>query len=1606
MPLQQVLPLGEVSWQNFEKLCLRLILRRGTIRRCALYGVMGQYQAGIDFYAVHADGSYSTYQCRRVQTMTAASIAEAVNDFLGGPWSARSQQFTLCTSFDLSDTSLQDEIVKQETRLRDARIDFEPLGRNEILLALKDEPKIVFDFFGDRLAREFCGEKAVASLGRRLNSAEIHSLREDLRELYEGLFHLEERTGSTAPGSLGQRFVNLDVVEHAASDVLDVPFELATSVEIDRGLVDSPGTERDVLESPVAPLPPLAVSVRRQPVTRWVTADDRPSLIVGGPGSGKSTTLRAIALDLLSPEPRFADVAECYGEKIPLWVPFSAWTRTIAAGYGGDYGVAALVAQWLRALGSESLQPLLTQALDDERLLLLVDGLDEFANGDAAEVALKSLYMHVESRHCALISAGRAQAIRDLQLGSLGWRIARLSPLSTKQQEESVRGRLALRGIDADRSSQLMAELVHRPEIDDLSETPLFLSHLTDLWLSNAALPATRSDVHEAVLRLLLSTHTRLRDRNAGRTPEPIGFNDDEKVFVLSALALEMQRARRISYSRSAMEMALRGALLSRFGDEFNAAMRRSISQRLFDEFVERNGILLQFAEDEFGFFHRSAQEYLVARNLAGASEADRMRVVLEHLQDVSWMQVLRSLLALLDQGGARAVVGAVESAADAHPHLAWLELVLSDTNSTETRLEPNQVARLVERSISVVEDRHWVPQRADLIRSVVRGVRVPNARAAAESAVRRWFPSRGNWQRYGFRVVATWSDVDHAVGAAFLRGLHSSDAESRLAAALGPGQAFTGGHISTEALEQVATRDADPSHRATGLLALSRCAPGSAEPLLAAAWTSEALPLRVVAAESRARAGDHSAEVRDALIEALRVDAPIEEAWSGLVAGALIEGWRGDAEFRDLLLEMPAAGGGHAEQGDIEHRTIITLLSRTFPSDAKVGDFLAAQLIGDHPFIGMWGSESPWQEFAANFRDHPALIEAADRWLPNASSIAVIERSYAALIGRTDLAKEVLLSSLDAFNPHWAVSALLVGWGIDDEEVGAAVRQLLDGSPRSASAIAHLLPEIEVDRPRIRDRLLELLRDPDCTRPDLVMEGFVRIGVEQGDFEVASSAFALRERGHWEEGITTRVLTALAWEPRARALALEILNDPDGDWASVASNFADDREIRELVLDRLTPLDSQGRAIVLDELTRPGTPHEIAAEVLSKFDVEEDANLATLAAIAHFEAEVERVGRKRVRFELVSGVATTGLHHEKRSQTAFAAALALDEPGVLADAKYSWSPERPVSVRVGNFGRPIVPLVRGVLENWETLHELYGDQFVQRLTDGLGGMADLWEDLVTLADEYPAPREAAMSFLIESGPTLSPYHQSPEVLAFLARVDPRGAVLRRFCVDVVTQNGIDLGSWQGEQFAAELLAGHFDGRPDVLEELRARLEPSRMPPEWWFVPDGAVCALADGWLDCDILDRAWELQRSPFAPPRSEGAIAWLWAARADAPDVISWIAGRAANAMSTNAPSLRARGRALRERFRRDQEVRAAASLMVPDEALLTSQRLSMLELLLSSGAPVDPDVDEYTNDLLVKLSSTAAEPAYGDVGFSVASGGIESLLSVVSRWTVGQR
>ena len=49
--LKQTLPISQLQWRDFEKLCVRLIRRQGGIVQCRLYGTEGQRQKGIDIFS-------------------------------------------------------------------------------------------------------------------------------------------------------------------------------------------------------------------------------------------------------------------------------------------------------------------------------------------------------------------------------------------------------------------------------------------------------------------------------------------------------------------------------------------------------------------------------------------------------------------------------------------------------------------------------------------------------------------------------------------------------------------------------------------------------------------------------------------------------------------------------------------------------------------------------------------------------------------------------------------------------------------------------------------------------------------------------------------------------------------------------------------------------------------------------------------------------------------------------------------------------------------------------------------------------------------------------------------------------------------------------------------------------------------------------------------------------------------------------------------------------------------------------------------------------------------------------------------------------------------
>jgi hypothetical protein len=183
--LAQELPFGEISWQNFERLCHRLARTDGDVEYCRLYGTAGQEQGGIDIYVRRtATTKYATWQSKRHESFGPAKIETAVNEFIEGPWLEKSDRFVLCVKASLRSTDAQAKIEECAATLRERGVNFQPLDGEELSLRLKSEPQIVYDFFGLAWVERFCGKEAAEAVAKRLTPTEFRSLKSKLRSCY------------------------------------------------------------------------------------------------------------------------------------------------------------------------------------------------------------------------------------------------------------------------------------------------------------------------------------------------------------------------------------------------------------------------------------------------------------------------------------------------------------------------------------------------------------------------------------------------------------------------------------------------------------------------------------------------------------------------------------------------------------------------------------------------------------------------------------------------------------------------------------------------------------------------------------------------------------------------------------------------------------------------------------------------------------------------------------------------------------------------------------------------------------------------------------------------------------------------------------------------------------------------------------------------------------------------------------------------------------------------------------------------------------------------------------------------------------------------------
>ena len=184
----QSLPFSKLLWENFERLCKALVETDSDVKSCKLYGGSGHRQHGIDLIAFAKDLKDKrprVYQCKRVEQYRAAQIKGAVKKFtdniptLRSKWKTIPSRFVLCCRCSLRSPDCQDEIVRQRNRLAKIGVSFETWDEEELSKQLKDQHRIVDDFFQREWVRAFNGQEAAMALSQMVAIAPAHTSTSD-----------------------------------------------------------------------------------------------------------------------------------------------------------------------------------------------------------------------------------------------------------------------------------------------------------------------------------------------------------------------------------------------------------------------------------------------------------------------------------------------------------------------------------------------------------------------------------------------------------------------------------------------------------------------------------------------------------------------------------------------------------------------------------------------------------------------------------------------------------------------------------------------------------------------------------------------------------------------------------------------------------------------------------------------------------------------------------------------------------------------------------------------------------------------------------------------------------------------------------------------------------------------------------------------------------------------------------------------------------------------------------------------------------------------------------------------------------------------------------
>lgn len=1451
----QELPFGQITWENFERLCLRLARRETDIRQCFLYGQRGQDQRGIDFIGYAGDvlnRQVRVYQCKREATFGPTRMRETVDEFLAGNWDPKPTRFVVCSSIPLRSTDVQEEIRQQISRLDAAGIEFHIWDADVLSERLKGLPDLVDDFFGRAWVDAFNGPETVAHLGSRLPGHDVATLRRRLFTLYVTLF---DRHDPGLPGSLDrrvpylERYVPPDIGEHRSVTLGTPPLptpgtpaeQITKEVESRETalLPGQPGLIRR--EHPISQREFITES--REPALQWLPKGKR-TVVLGEPGIGKSAMLRFVALTLLDLESPHQDLGYAWAERLPLWISFSAWTRAISLNEA--ISLEDFLFTWLHQHSADDLQPLLSQALTDHRLLLLIDGLDERSQEEAANVALDRLDAFLAEKDIPVVLTSRPTGYERLRRPSGEWRHGRLLDFNDQQVRalahfwfswltlppQSADGPAATAAKQAVQrhTEEFVAQLMATPRVRDLAGVPLLLTLLIDLSISEVRLPEHRIKAYDKMVEYLLTVHPARRRRAAGLThwDEPIPWDDTKEAMGRLALRIHQDHGGGYASTETCLDVFIDYLSDLSEGPGYPAHEARAKASRIIQNIREGLGLLVERGIDELGFIHLTIQEYLSAWAIARKSEAEQALFIELHWRDPRWREVILALLGIYgvlrrDRQRFEALVDHLRSRSQSELDRCRLWPLLAETVFGDLGFSPARGRALAEEILNTTEQSPFASLRKALAPVVVQGLRSEHLRETVSNRLRIWFPARSEYTRRDLLLHArNWKPADDLRGV-LLTALGDEDAGCRIAAASALSQVFISETDIGELLLSYARRSVRPELREAALIAVARGWPnlGGVPDALEAALTDRYPGIRLSAALGRIDVGVHDERDFDILWSLVSWDGGLPYYRREEIPRGIIKGWPQSEKIKEVFRELIENRWRKGYRKSELLTCAAKVLIESFPGDDQVA-LLLAEEIRSNEFPFGFDRHEVWGLLARHFRRHPALTDAV------ASHLRLRRERYPAIypgpeethaivvVGTSELRDQLISSFAEGdsiIKAYWTAAALVEGWP-EDARVSEFLREQFDGPVKIAAEIAPFINRLGVDPSEQRQRLLLIVKNPDAPRVWLAFSTLLEISSPPDEEILDAGLFSLRKErpGYEDESMKRLLIQAFPADERVETLAWELWNQPDSLSGFLATVYSSHPGFRPRLLAAMRPADTLIRGQIAEALGTRYVPIGAATPILKGFLHEHDPTVRITAALSlASHAQHDQVVRQWLVSVLNKEITALGMHYDERRAAAVAALLRLGRGDLIQNARDHG--DKPVHLDYGlQPWKQSPPLVREFLRAWNKLKELFGDGFYERFGTE---RKYFWEVAAPWIGEFPYLRAEFEEFLR----TTVGKPVGPNTLYAMAGLFPKSDEFRETCLETLQSSDFRPDP---TLIAARLLGEHYRGDAPTLDRLRS----------------------------------------------------------------------------------------------------------------------------------------------------------------------------------------